>query len=253
MIAEHTFTLLVWIWIGIALALFPILLKIPAPYGRHSTTRWGLMISNRLAWFLMELPALAVFLFFVLHFAQFTNYVVLLASVLWTTHYFNRVIIFPLRIRTSGKKMPAVIMLFALFFNLVNGSVNGYWLGNFCPEFTWDTIVVLRIIIGFVLFLAGFVINQYHDRILIRLRKENKNGYQIPYGGMFRYISCPNFFGEILEWGGFAIVCWGLPSLSFLIWTCVNLIPRALDHHAWYRKSFADYPENRKAVFPFLL
>jgi 3-oxo-5-alpha-steroid 4-dehydrogenase 1 len=253
MIERSTFTILVWVWIGTALVLFPILLTIPAPYGRHSSKQWGPMIGNRLGWFLMEFPALAVFLLFALPKADFHNIVVILAIFLWIAHYFHRDILFPLRIRTAGKKMPVVIMLFALFFNTVNGFVNGYWVGNFCPLPETNAIFFIRIISGLLLFVAGYSLNQYHDRILIRLRKGRKSGYQIPYGGLFRYLSCPNFFGEIIEWSGFAILCWSVPALSFFIWTCVNLIPRALDHHKWYVKEFADYPSGRKAIIPFLL
>ena len=253
MIAEPVFTRIVWIWTGIALVLFPILLKIPAPYGRHSSKRWGLLISNRLGWFIMEFPAFAGFLFFALPKANYKNIMVLLELFLWTAHYFHRDILFPLRIRTANKKMPVAIMLFAVCFNLVNGFVNGYWVGHFCPMPGTDILFYIRIIIGLLLFVTGYTINQYHDRILIRLRKGSQSGYQVPYGGLFRYVSCPNFLGEIIEWGGFAVLCWSVPALSFFIWTCVNLIPRALDHHAWYRKHFTGYPKNRKAVIPFVL
>jgi len=66
-------------------------------------------------------------------------------------------------------------------------------------------------------------------------------------------VSCPNLFGEIVEWSGFAMMCWNLPALSFAIWTAANLIPRAISHHRWYRQRFADYPAARKAVIPFIL
>jgi 3-oxo-5-alpha-steroid 4-dehydrogenase 1 len=41
--------------------------------------------------------------------------------------------------------------------------------------------------------------------------------------------------------------------LSFAIWTAANLIPRGVSHHAWYRRTFADYPANRRAVIPRLI
>ncbi|MDA3930193.1 MAG: hypothetical protein PF541_14685 [Prolixibacteraceae bacterium] len=28
---------------------------------------------------------------------------------------------------------------------------------------------------------------------------------------------------------------------------------RALDHHKWYKQNFTAYPENRKAILPFVL
>ena len=94
-------------------------------------------------------------------------------------------------------------------------------------------------------------INRSSDNKLISLRKENKE-YQIPQGGMFSYISCPNHFGEIIEWFGFAIIVFNLGALSFAFWTAFNLIPRAMNHHNWYKQSFVEYPKDRKAVIPFL-
>jgi 3-oxo-5-alpha-steroid 4-dehydrogenase 1 len=94
-------------------------------------------------------------------------------------------------------------------------------------------------------------INIGTDNRLIALRK-NGSGYQIPRGWLFEYISCPNHFGEVIEWTGFAIVAWNLPALSFAVWTVSNLVPRALNHHEWYKEKFDDYPKERKAVLPYL-
>ena len=94
-------------------------------------------------------------------------------------------------------------------------------------------------------------INRSSDNKLISLRRENKE-YQIPQGGMFDYISCPNHFGEIVEWIGFAIIVFNLGTLSFALWTAFNLIPRALNHHNWYINYFKDYPDKRKALIPYI-
>jgi len=106
---------------------------------------------------------------------------------------------------------------------------------------------------GLLIFLAGMAINITSDEKLIHLRKKKNNGYQIPRGGLFEKVSCPNFLGEIVEWGGYALLCWSLPALSFFVWTFCNLVPRALSHHRWYRSYFTDYPESRRAVFPCFL
>ena len=84
------------------------------------------------------------------------------------------------------------------------------------------------------------------------MKKRKGPGYHIPNGFLYRYISAPNYFGEIIEWFGFAIILWNLSALSFALWTAYNLIPRALNHHQWYKQYFANYPTRRKAVFPFL-
>jgi 3-oxo-5-alpha-steroid 4-dehydrogenase 1 len=253
MLPENSFSIFVISWIVFALVLFPFTLKITAPYGRHSKRNWGLMISNRLGWFIMEIPSLVLFLFYVIKYGDFSNILLLIATILWVSHYFHRAIIFPLRIHTKGKKMPVLIMVFALFFNLVNGSINGYWVGKIDTPFLLEGWNIVRLITGISLFIGGYVVNQYHDRILINLRKSSSNGYMIPYGGLFKYISCPNFFGEIIEWAGFAILCCSLPSLAFFVWSFVNLVPRAIDHHKWYLKNFKEYPKERKAVIPGLI
>jgi len=240
-------------WIAIAILLFPILLRITAPYGRHSKKNWGPMIDNRLGWVLMEIPSLIIFVLLVLLGPKpITNPLWVLFS-LWTIHYFNRSVIFPLRTKTSGKKMPVIIMFSAVFFNLINASLNGYWFGFVASPYPDNWISDPRFILGGIIFITGFIINQAADKTLIGLRSGGKKGYYIPRGGLFNYIFCPNFFGEIIEWLGFAILCWSLPALSFFIWTVSNLVPRALDHHRWYKKQFPDYPANRKAVLPYLL
>lgn len=145
--------------------------------------------------------------------------------------------------------MPLVIVISAVFFNLMNGFVNGYYIGFIHGKSSH--IAHWIPVLGLCIFTIGFMINQIADSKLIALRKQS-NGYQIPRGWLFTYISCPNHFGEIIEWAGFALVAMNLPALSFAIWTFCNLAPRANNHHSWYNDFFEDYPKERKALIPFL-
>jgi steroid 5-alpha reductase family enzyme len=124
---------------------------------------------------------------------------------------------------------------------------------QYATDFRSGILIDIRLTLGTILFFTGFIINKYHDMILIKLRPSSGNGYKIPYGGLFKYVSCPNFFGEIISWTGFALVAFNLPALSFLVWTLINLSTRALDHHRWYIKEFPEYNKERKALIPFLL
>jgi 3-oxo-5-alpha-steroid 4-dehydrogenase 1 len=250
---QEKFNFICWVWIAIALFILPVVLKITQPYGKHQHSNWGPSISNRIGWLLMELPALLVFVWFIRDVADWSNVLILTAATLWGLHYIHRSLIFPFRIKTKGKKMSLVIVGSAILFNSVNGYINGYWLAHFADKMEINSFTGIRMAIGIMVFLTGFIINQYHDRILIKLRKGNDVGYQIPIGGLFKYISCPNFLGEMITWIGFLIVTSSLPAMAFLIWTMVNLIPRAIDHHKWYQKYFSDYPVNRKALFPSIL
>ena len=104
--------------------------------------------------------------------------------------------------------------------------------------------------IGLILFLAGYGVNRWADLTLRGLRRPGETGYKIPYGGLFRWVSCPNYLGEIVEWFGWALTTWSLPGLAFALWTVANLAPRARAHHAWYHDHFPDYPPERKALIP---
>lgn len=35
-----------------------------------------------------------------------------------------------------------------------------------------------------------------------------------------------------------------------MLWTFANLVPRAKNHHDWYRRTFPDDPKERMVVFP---
>lgn len=172
---------------------------------------------------------------------------------LWVLHYINRSFIYPLRTQTTGKQIPLVIVASAIFFNFVNGFLNGTFLGNFGGRYPVDYFTSPQFIVGIIIFVTGVFINNQSDTILINLRKPGETGYKIPSGGLFRFISCPNLFGEIVEWTGFAIMAGSLPAVSFALWTFVNLVPRALDHHRWYIQNFPGYPKSRKAIIPFIL
>ena len=173
-------------------------------------------------------------------------------------HYLHRSIVYPLRM-TSDSQFPIGIMAFTVPYCATNGYLQSQGLTRFqTPAFPSDDWVSVPFVLGAILTILGFVLGYGSDQTLLRLRREcassKKNKYQIPHGGLFVYVSCPHFLGEILEWIGFCVACQGsLASLSFAMWTAANLVPRALHHHAWYLEKFDDYPETRRALIPFLL
>ena len=239
--------LFLWILIGLCSFVFLIFSKTIAPYGRHSNSEWGITIDNKWGWFWMELPALVLMPVIILFSPVEINGIIILTIGLWILHYFYRAILFPLKLKTKGKKIPLVIVISAFVFNLFNGFFVGYEIGNISQlNFGINTLI------GLIIFFAGMYINRSSDNKLISLRKENKE-YQIPKGGMFKYISCPNHFGEIVEWIGFTVIVFNLGTLSFALWTAFNLIPRALNHHNWYINHFKEYPVKRKAIIPFII
>jgi 3-oxo-5-alpha-steroid 4-dehydrogenase 1 len=243
-----------YVWIALALAVFVTMFFITAPFGRHTTTKWGISIDNKWGWFIMELPSLIIMLYFLIWGTHTFSSCVWILFACWILHYFNRTVIYPLRIRPTPKRMPVVIMSSAILFNLVNAGLNGYYLAELAPvsDYGENWLTRPHFIIGFVLFATGMWINLKSDNMLIRLRSQGETGYRIPQGFLFKFVSAPNLFGEIVEWTGFALMAWNLPAFTFMAWTFANLVPRAKNHHDWYRRNFDNYPKDRKAVFPFV-
>ncbi len=253
MISEQVFNYLLYAWMGMAVVVFFILKKVVVPYGRHTSDSWGLKINNRVGWVIMEIPVLIVFSWFFFSGNVTKSAPVYVFYFLFAFHYINRIFIFPVKIKSKSKQMPVVIVLFAICFNLINGFFNGFWLGSLTHIYDHSWFYDPRFVTGFLLFIVGMYLNITSDNKLIRLRKGGKSGYYIPHGGLFNYVSSPNLLGEIIEWTGWAILCWNMPAASFALWTMANLIPRAQNHHEWYIDKFSDYPANRKAIFPKIL
>jgi len=171
---------------------------------------------------------------------------------LWLSHYLHRTFVYPFRQSGSEKPYPFLLVIMAFVFNCLNGFVNGYGIFHL-NSYNISWLISWQFISGIVLFITGFIINKTADGKLRRLRTINPQEYTIPEGWLFKYISSPHYFGEIIEWAGWAVMTWSLPGLAFFIFTFANLVPRGVSSHRWYKARFPDYPPRRKAVIPFIL
>ncbi|MBN2194818.1 MAG: 3-oxo-5-alpha-steroid 4-dehydrogenase [Polyangiaceae bacterium] len=234
-----------------AVLTFVVLGWVSAPYGRHLRAGWGPVVPHRVAWVVMESPAVVAFVgIFGLgqHSADSTPLVLL---ALWQLHYLHRTLVYPFRTKSSHP-WPVLLVTMALTFQLWNSYLNARWLSEF-GEYPASWLLDPRFIVGTALFGAGLALNLHSDGILRRLRGSGESGYLVPHGGGFELVSCPNYSGEILEWCGWALATWSPAGLAFALYTIANLGPRAVSHHRWYRREFPDYPPHRRALIPFLL
>jgi steroid 5-alpha-reductase/3-oxo-5-alpha-steroid 4-dehydrogenase 1 len=244
-------TAAVWAVFGLALITIVSVVFITAPYGRHARGGWGPTIPSRVGWIIMETPPILFLLGFYLLGEQRAALVPLVLLVVWQSHYVYRGWIFPFRMRSTGKRMPLLVALLAVFFNTINAYVNGLWISHFAGyDSSWLTDP--RFLVGVAVFFGGMAINHQSDNILFNLRKPGDTGYKIPEGGMYRFVSAPNYLGEIIEWIGWAIATWSLAGLAFAVYTIANLAPRAGSNHRWYREKFPDYPAERRALIPYV-
>jgi protein-S-isoprenylcysteine O-methyltransferase Ste14 len=174
---------------------------------------------------------------------------------LWMIHYLYRTFVFSTLLRGSIS-MPLVVIFFGMMFNSANGFLQSQYLYTFSLgplKYSPTWLYSPQCIIGLVLFFAGFAIHVHADSVTRGLRERGENEYKIPYRGLYSYVSSPNYLGEIIQWCGWGLVTWSLPGIAFAFWTTANLLPRAMANHRWYRKTFTDYPEHRKALIPFIL
>lgn len=252
MIEAEFFNIFIMGWLCIALITFVLLFFRTAQYGRHMKSDGGQTINGSWGWVFMEVISLLLMIFLFFTGNRHGNTVALVFLGMWVFHYAYRSFLFPLKRRGGENRMPVVILLSAGFFNLINAYINGRYLFFISDLHMERWLLDIRFIAGSFLFVLGFIINVHSDKILINLRQSNTQGYSIPYGGLYRWVSCPNYLGEIVEWVGWAIATWSLPGAVFALWTMANLLPRSRSHHRWYKSLFDDYPEQRRALIPFL-
>ncbi|MGB0638088.1 MAG: 3-oxo-5-alpha-steroid 4-dehydrogenase, partial [Myxococcota bacterium] len=159
----------IYAWMLLALVTLCTLTRISAPYGRHARDRWGPKTSARLGWFVMEIVSPLAFLscFFL---GSRTDPAALIFLALYVGHYAYRSLIYPLLVSSDAGQMPITVMLMAVIFNLVNGTVNGGWLyvhGPMAEQSQWNDIHFLG---GVMLMVVGFVVHVRSDAILRNLR-----------------------------------------------------------------------------------
>ncbi|UJG41496.1 MAG: DUF1295 domain-containing protein [Candidatus Heimdallarchaeum aukensis] len=242
-----------YIFLSLGIVTFFLLLRITAPYGKHFSEKFGPSIKGSWAWLIMESPAaITTTILFLLSLKELSLVPVLLVCI-FCIHYYPRDFIYPFWARREAKT-PLIIMFSAIFFNISNAYLQTRWLLKFAPEdkYTISWLYSPQFIVGSLLFILGFIFNRKAEFSLRKLRKKGESSYKIPYGGMFELISCPNYFFEIIEWIGWAIITWSIPGLVFMIWTIANLGPRAVSTHNWYKNNFPNYPKSRKALIPFV-
>ena len=152
--------------------------------------------------------------------------------------------------------MPLSIMFMGFSFNILNAFMQGYWIFYYSPQGMYDNawLQTPAFIVGTCLFFTGLIINLDSDRRIRNLRTDGDTKHYLPRGGMFNYVTSANYFGELVEWTGFAIATWSMAGWVFVIWTFANLVPRANAIYKKYNQTFADEMrgKNLKRIFPFI-
>lgn len=214
-----------------------------ANYGKlYDNNKSPLSISNRIGWFIEEIPNVVITLAYLFFYSDYFKFFFILPFLI---HYLHRALYFPFKL--VERPISIEIIIIGCLYCCINSTMQ-------CRSvflFLYPNNLTVINYFGLLLFVGGMLINIYHDYAMINL-KRNK-GYSIPQGFLFDYVSCPNYFGEIIEWMGYALFCSTLSAYIFAFSTFCNLFPRAIDYHKWYVSKFQnEYPKNRKVIFPFI-
>ncbi|XP_072956270.1 uncharacterized protein [Typha angustifolia] len=106
--------------------------------------------------------------------------------------------------------------------------------------------------VGVILFLVGIAGNFYHHFLLSKLRKQGEKGYKIPKGGLFELVVCPHYLFEIIGIVGISLISQTVQGLCFTFGTILYLVGRSYATRKWYLSKFENFPQEVKALIPYI-
>lgn len=251
---ETLYTYLLYAMPLLAIFVFAALFFIKAGYGIFRTKAWGVSLPNKVGWVLMECPAFIIMLILWLESENRFSPILFTFFLLFEIHYFQRSFIFPFLMK-GHSKMPLSITAMGIVFNLINGFLIGESLFHLAPagKYTSEWFATPAFIIGIMIFFTGMAVNLHSDHVIRTLRPKGDTKHYLPQKGMYHYVTSGNYFGELVEWTGFAILTQSTAAWIFVIWTFANLAPRAYAINKQYRKEFGnDAVGKRKCLIPYI-
>ncbi|MDR2556595.1 MAG: DUF1295 domain-containing protein [Bacteroidales bacterium] len=240
---------------AIAVFVFITLFFVDAGYGMFFKKSWGLSINNKLGWFIMEIPVFVLMILMWAFSERTDNIVLIIFLLLFELHYLQRSFIFPFLMK-GNSHIPLSVVFMGITFNIFNTLMQGGWLFYVSPAdyYTAKWLTSPQFIIGVIIFLTGYAVNLNSDYIIRHLRADGDTKHYFPQKGMFRYVSSANYFGELVEWTGFAVLTWSLSGAVFALWTFANLAPRARRLNKKYAEEFSEEYSmiKPKSIIPFV-
>jgi hypothetical protein len=107
-------------------------------------------------------------------------------------------------------------------------------------------------ILGVLTFAFGEVLNGYHHWLLARLRPLGVRIYVVPRRGLFSWVACPHYLGEILSFVGYAMMSDLLPVWGNAVVVTAYLGSRANSTLSWYRREMPlKIPSRWRRLIPF--
>lgn len=176
------------------------------------------------------------------------------ALIAWTFHYGKRELETLFIHRFSNATMPLT--------NLFKNSVYYWGFAAFVAFFVNHPLYTPPpedlFYSGMCLFYFMEIGNLSAHWILRTLRPPGTKVRRIPHGGLFEFVSCPNYTYEILSWLGFNLMTRTVAGILFMFAGAAQMVIWAKGKHLRYRREFDGkdgrplYPPTRKMIIPFL-
>jgi len=245
LLAEKYFHLFVTGWTFLALLSLPMVLNRKPEKEQELDEKLKTSKTNLI---LPELLSIAAFTFIFLTGNSAKTSVTWLFFFFWISHFGIKIIFNTLnghhyKTRSVNTKMFSVIVT-------VNALINGYYLGWLWPAYAVSWINHPAFLGGSILIILGFVI-QISANIGIATNEEIDK--HVLNSGLHKIVFCPAYFGEILQWGGFAIITWSAPAAAAFCWMLPMLYMQATVQKHRYLHKFPELPMARKALVPYIL
>ena len=152
--------------------------------------------------------------------------------------------------------MPLAIMAMGILFNIINATLLAASFfscalsGKYEPATFWTNPLPW---VGVVIFFIGMAINLHADHVIRNLRRPGDTCHYLPEKGFYRYVTSANYFGELVEWTGFALLTASPAAWVFVWWTAANLVPRADAIYKRYCEEFGKQAVgSRKRIIPYI-
>lgn len=251
---KEAYAVLIRVMPALACVVFAALFFVRAGYGMFASRAWGPSVPNKAGWAAMEAPAFLTVLWIWRGSSVRFEMPELVFFLLFELHYFQRAFVFPFLLRGRGR-MPVAIAAMGALFNVANGFLLGESLFRLSPAglYTADWLAQPAFWAGLLMFAAGMGANLHSDHVIRSLRRPGDTRHYLPRKGLYRLVTSGNYFGELLEWTGFAVLTQSEAAAVFAAWTFANLAPRAHAIRERYIKEFGKAAVgNRKRLIPYI-
>ena len=165
--------------LGFGFAIFTVIgsLFVASPYGRFASNKMGINLNPKLGWWLMEIPATVVFVWFYVHGPRARELTPLILGTIWMIHYGNRGWFFPLSIRVAKNRrstFSVMVMSMGMFVTAIHAYLNATFFTEYAPHLTRAWLADPRFLAGVVIYYCGFFLIVQSEAIVRNLRRAER-------------------------------------------------------------------------------